>query len=164
MRAFLAYVVAVLVLVNLFGSREARAADAVSSHSAAVTAAPAAKMKAVVRAWNDRLDAGDNAGIARLFAVPALVIQGAYSYLLRTRAEVAEWFSLLPCAARIVSIAVRGRYATAVFRLANRGSTPCDAPGALAAARFEIVGGKIASWEQVPVPVPQPKAPSEPVA
>jgi len=47
---------------------------------------------------------------------------------------------------------VRGRYATAVFRLANRGSTQCDGPGTLAAARFTIVKGLITIWEQVPVP------------
>jgi hypothetical protein len=120
-------------------------------------------MKAVVRAWNARLNAGDNAGLARLFALPALVTQGPYTYRFRTRAIVAKWFSGLPCAGRVVSITVRGRYATAVFRLGNRGSTRCDAPGSLAAARFEIVGGKIASWEQVPVPA-TPNAPSGPIA
>jgi hypothetical protein len=42
-----------------------------------------------------------------------------------------------------------------VFRLGDRGKTSCDAPGTLAAARFEIVGGKIVRWEQVPVPAKQ---------
>ena len=55
----------------------------------------------------------------------------------------------------VVSVAIRGRYATVVFRLGDRGKTSCDAPGTLAAARFEIVDGKIVRWEQVPVPAKQ---------
>jgi len=110
------------------------------------------QMGAIVRAWSARLNANDNAGIARLFAVPATLIQGPYVYRLVTRRQIALWHSGLPCSGRIVSIAYRGRFATAVFRLGNRGATKCDQPGTLAAARFEIVGGKIVSWAQVPVP------------
>jgi hypothetical protein len=124
----------------------------------AAVSAPAQKrdnakqMKAIVRAWSNRLNASDNTGIARLFAVPALVIQAPYVYRLATRAEIASWYAGLPCAGHVISITVKGRYATAVFKLANRGTSPCDAPGTLAAARFEITRGKIISWEQVPVP------------
>ena len=81
-----------------------------------------------------------------------------------TRALVAKWYSLLPCSGRILSIAVSGRYATAVFRLGNRGSSPCDAPGTVATARFGIVKGKITSWEQVPVATKKPPAQSGPLA
>ncbi len=121
-------------------------------------------MKAVVHEWSVKLNAGDNAGVARLFALPTIVIQGPYAYRLRTRKQVALWHSGLPCSGRILSIAIHGRYADAVFRLGDRrGSSPCDAPGTLAAARFEIVEGKIVAWEQIPVPTKQP-APSGPVA
>ena len=54
-----------------------------------------------------------------------------------------------------------------VFLLADRGKTACDAPGTLAAALFEIVNGKIVSWEQIPVPVkkaPGAKTSTGPVA
>jgi hypothetical protein len=139
--------------------------------AAALVALPAAaqaartpaqrQMAAVVRQWSDRLNAGDNAGIARLFAVPALIVQGPYAYKLVSRKEVARWFSLLPCSGHVTRIVFAGRFATAVFRLGNRGASPCDAPGGLAAARFEIVHGKIASWVQVAVP---PKTASGPVA
>ena len=118
------------------------------------------RMKAIVRAWSDRLNARDNEGLASLYAVPAVVIQAPFLYRLRTRAEVASWYAGLPCAGHVVSITVRGRFATAVFRLANRGSSPCDAPGTLAAARFEIAHGKILSWEQVAVPKQKLKAPT----
>ena len=115
------------------------------------------QMRALVHAWSARLNANDNAGLARLFALPALVIQAPYAFKLRTRAEVAEWYAGLPCSGRVVSITVRGRYATAVFRLGNRGASACDAPGTLAAARFEIVNGKIRTWEQVAVPAAKQK-------
>jgi hypothetical protein len=47
---------------------------------------------------------------------------------------------------------VRGRFATAVFRLGDRRKSKCDAPGTLAAARFKIVRGKITIWQQVQPP------------
>ena len=117
------------------------------------------QMKAIVHAWSDRLNAGDNEGVAHLFKLPAILIQSV-GYRLTTYAQLTKWHSLLPCAGYITSISVKGRFATAVFRLGNRKGSKCDAPGALAAARFEIVDGKIASWQQVPVPEKQiPPAP-----
>jgi len=118
-------------------------------------------MTAVVIRWSAALNANDNAGISRLFRLPALIVQGPYAYRLESRHQVALWFSGLPCSGHLTRILFQGRYATAVFRLANRGKTKCDAPGSLAAARFEIVNGKIVSWVQVAVP---PKSGSGPVA
>ena len=123
---------------------------------------PSTKTEHLVRAWSARLNAGDNPGVARLFALPSIVVQGPYAYRLETRKQVALWHSGLPCAGHIVSVEIRGRFATAVFRLGNRGATRCDAPGTLAAARFEIVKGKIVQWVQVPVP--EDKADTGPVA
>jgi hypothetical protein len=111
-----------------------------------------AQMKHVVREWSAYLNAGDDAGEARLFALPATMIQGPYVYRLVSRAQVAAWHSGLPCSGRIVSIAVHGLHADAVFRLGNRVSSKCDAPGTLAAARFTFAGGKIAIWQQIPPP------------
>jgi hypothetical protein len=119
------------------------------------------RMAAIVLEWSTRLNANDNAGLARLYAVPAVIVQGPYAYRLVSRKQVARWYSLLPCAGHVTRIVFSGRYVTAVFRLGNRGKTRCDAPGGLAAARFEIVNGKIVSWVQVAVP---PKAGSGPVA
>jgi hypothetical protein len=110
------------------------------------------KMAAVVNEWSALLNTGDNAGLARLYAVPALIFQSPYEYRLTSRAQIARWYALLPCSGQVVSITFHGRYATAVFRLGNRGRTKCDGPGTLAAARFEIVNGKIRSWAQVAVP------------
>jgi hypothetical protein len=116
------------------------------------------EMEAIVLAWSARLNAGDNAGVARLFALPATIIQRPYLFRLKTGAQVAAWYAGLPCSGQVVSVTFRGRYATAVFKLGNRKSSKCDAPGALAAARFEIVRRKIVSWEQVAVPAKQPSA------
>ena len=86
------------------------------------------------------------------------MIQGEFIYKLATAGQIARWHAALPCSGRIVSIDVRGRFATAVFRLANRRTSKCDAPGTLAAARFTIVDGKIAVWRQVPPPSQGPAA------
>jgi hypothetical protein len=133
----------------------ALAVSALLAGPAQATAAkgtPPARMKAIVRAWSARLNAGDNAGVAKLFALPARMIQGPYVYRLTKRSQVALWHSSLPCSGHIISIRVRGRYATAVFILGNRQKSKCDGPGMLAAARFTIVRGKIVTWEQVAVP------------
>ena len=111
-----------------------------------------AQMRHVVREWSAYLNAGDNAGEARLFALPATMIQGPYAYRLVSRAQVAAWHSGLPCSGKIISIKVHGLQADAVFRLGNRVSSKCDAPGTLAAARFTFAGGKISIWQQIPPP------------
>jgi hypothetical protein len=113
------------------------------------------QMEAIVTKWSRRLNAGDNNGIAELFSVPATIIQAPYAYRLPNRHTIALWFAELPCSGRIESIRYSGDSATAVFVLGNRGSTRCDGPGTLAAARFEIIDGKITRWEQVPVPPKQ---------
>lgn len=116
------------------------------------------EMRAVVRAWSTRLNAGDLAGIAGLFRLPAYVAQGQTTYRLMTREDVRLWHSGLPCSGHIVSIEIDGRFATAVFRLGHGKRARCEAPGTLAAARFEIVRSKIRSWEQIPVPASDPPA------
>jgi hypothetical protein len=78
--------------------------------------------------------------------------QGSYVFLLDTRSQVARWHATLPCSGHIISISVKGRVATAIFRLGNRTTSKCDAPGSLAAARFTILAGQIVAWEQIPVP------------
>ena len=120
--------------------------------TAAGVDSPAAT-KRVVHAWSDRLNAYDNAGAARLFTRPAVFVQSAGALRLRTYADIALWHRLLPCAGKIVSISVKGEYATAVFVLANGKHRRCDAPGQKAAAVFRVHHGKIVSWEQIPVPL-----------
>ena len=109
-------------------------------------------MKAVVGAWTANLNAGNNAAEARLFSLPAVIalMGGPVGCYCLTSAEVARFHAQLPCAVKIVSIKVRGRYATAVFRLGDRETSKCDSPGgSLTAVRFTIVRGKITVWQQV---------------
>lgn len=127
--------------------------------SAEATDSPTAT-KRVVRAWSARLNAYDNAGVARLFAHPAVFVQGGAALRLETPAQIALWHRLLPCAGRIVSIDVDGELATAVFRLANGKHRHCDAPGQKAAAVFRVRHGKIVAWVQVPVPPPATSGPT----
>lgn len=109
-------------------------------------------MRRIVLTWTKLLNARDNDGIARLFRLPAVFVQGSDVYTLRTAAQVALWHDGLPCAGRVTSIHIAGTFATAVFVLSDRKGSRCDAPGGKAAARFNIVRGKIISWEQVAVP------------
>jgi hypothetical protein len=110
-------------------------------------------MKAVVRAWTANLNAENNGAEARLFSVPALItlMEGPYGCWCLTPAEVVQFHAQLRCSGEIVSIKVRGRYATAVFRLLrDRETSTCDSPpGSLTAVRFTIVRGKITAWEQI---------------
>ena len=56
-------------------------------------------MGAVIQAWSARLNRNDNMGLAELYALPTIIVQSPYAYRLKTRSQVARWFSLLPCAA-----------------------------------------------------------------
>ena len=113
----------------------------------------AEQMKAVVRVWNANVNAGNNAAEARLFSYPALIslMVGPYGCLCRTPAQVVQFHAQLPCTDKIVSIKIRGRYATVVLgHPGDRETSKCDVPpGALTAVRFTIVHGKITAWEQL---------------
>lgn len=54
----------------------------------------------VVRAWSERLNAYDNAAVARLFARPAVFVQGGSVLRLETRADIALWHRPLRARAR----------------------------------------------------------------
>lgn len=127
---------------------------AVPVAAAAEEDSPAAT-KRLVRAWSTRLNAYDNVGVAKLFARPAVFVQGGATLRLDTAADIALWHRLLPCAGRIVSITVKGELATAIFVLASGKNRRCDAPGAKAAAVFRVHNGKIVAWAQIPVPAPK---------
>ena len=112
----------------------------------------------VVRAWSKALNANHNDAAARLFAPNARVLQGGYELLLKTHAVAAAFNAGLPCSGRILELRVHGNSVLATFRLGERPKHRCDAPGQKAAAVFVVRHGKIALWEQVPVPAPGPTA------
>jgi hypothetical protein len=146
MRLFVAAVAFALVVAGC-------GASAKPHHAAPPQESQADRMKAVVRAWTANLNADNNAAEPRLFSYPATIslMAGPYGCYCLTPAEVASFHEQLLCSAKIVSIKVRGRYATAVFRMgSDRLASKCDAPlGALTGVRFTIVRGKITVLKQV---------------
>ncbi len=127
---------------------------AVGVHGVSAATTP----KSVVRAWSAALNANDNERAAKLFARNARVIQPGIDVPLTTHKLAVLFNDSLPCAGRIVSIAVKGNRATATFVLGQRPKHRCDAPGAKAAALFVVRAGKIVLWQQVPVPAGKPTA------
>ena len=109
-----------------------------------------ASPESVVRAWNEALNSGDNEAAAKLFATGAKVIQAGREYTLRDRETAIAFNESLPCSGEIVAIKTQGDTVTATFALADRGTSPCDAPGAEVTAVFQIRDGKIVVWEQLP--------------
>jgi hypothetical protein len=128
-------------------------ASAKPHHAAPPQPSQADRMKAVVRAWNANLNAENNVAEVRLFSRPALIslMAGPYGCWCLTAADVLQFHVQLLCSAKIVSIKVRGRYATAVFgRFGDRVTSKCDEPGgALTGVRFTIVRGKITVLKQM---------------
>jgi len=132
-------------------------AAAGSGAGQATTGAPSPTV--VVRAWSKALDANDNAAAGRLFAKNAHIIQPpVVDGLLATSALATAFNDSLPCAGRIVRMAMKGDTVVATFVLGRRPKHTCDAPGQQAAALFVVRKGKIVLWEQVAVP----KAPKPP--
>jgi len=112
--------------------------------------------EAVVREWSDALNAGDNERAADLFAEGAQVVQGNSVVLLRTHADAVDFNSALPCSGKIVDVTTHDDTATATFRLGDRETSRCDAPGEEAVAAFKVVRGRIVLWHQLPTPAPTP--------
>ena len=118
-------------------------------------------MRLVVRRWAANLDAENNAGEGRLFRYPVMIetgpgLFGVGQCWCLTRSAVFEFHADIPCGVKIVSIGVRRRYATAVFRLGDRltskcssAPTPMDLTGWFTAVRFTIVRGKITVLKQI---------------
>jgi hypothetical protein len=128
-------------------------ASAKPHHAAPPQQLQAERMKAVVRGWTANVNAGNSAAQARLFSIPAQIsmMGGPYGCWCLTKAQVVQWHAQLPCSGEIVWIKVRGRYATAVFRLGERETeiSDCVDAGTLTATRFTIVRGKITALEQM---------------
>lgn len=147
MRLFVAAVVAFALVLAGCG------ASAKPHHAAPAQPSQAERMKAVVRAWNAKVNAENNVAAARLFSHPALIslMAGPYGCYCLTLADVVRFHTQLLCSVKIVSIKVRGRYVTAVFgRFGDRVTSKCNEPGAaLTGVRFTIVRDKITVLKQM---------------
>jgi hypothetical protein len=119
---------------------------------------------AVIRAWADTLRAGDVAGAAHWFGVPAVVQNGTPPITLRTPAAVRLFNDSLPCGAVLVHIRVAGPYTVGIFKLTNRPGGDCgNGVGAAAATAFRIRSGKIVEWRRVEIPQEENAPPSQSV-
>lgn len=107
----------------------------------------------VIRGWVDTLRAGNVAGAAGYFAVPAIVQNGTPLIKLRTRGQVRLFNAALPCGAKLLRTFRSGRYVAATFRLTKRPGGDCGkGTGTEAATAFVIRAGKIVEWRRVPLP------------
>ena len=107
---------------------------------------------AVVRAWTAALNRSDNEAAANLFAKNAVVIQNGLKLVLFNHHIAVLWMEGLPCSGRLIHVMVTQNIADAIFVLGSRKGIKCDAPGVKARAAFVVRNGKIALWEQLPVP------------
>jgi limonene-1,2-epoxide hydrolase len=149
--------------VNRFLALAALLVAALAGSEAATAAHGTASPAAVARAWSKALNENDNVAAARLFAHNARVVQPGLDGLLSSQKLAVEFNSGLPCAGKIVAIAVHGERAVATFVLGQRPKHHCTAPGVKAAALFVVHDGKITLWQQVAVPNPSPNA-NKPIA
>jgi hypothetical protein len=81
-------------------------------------------MEAIVRAWSRFLNAGDNAGAARLFQPGAVIVQGDRRGQFDTYEVLERWHAGLPCSGTIVSLAFESEFVVAVFELGSSGRCP----------------------------------------
>ncbi len=108
---------------------------------------------AVVRAWTEALNAGDNEAAGALFAPDAFAVQGGRRIPLPDLAAATRFTASLPCSGVIIDLTASDDVVTAVFELGHRATSQCDAPpGTLAAAAFLVEDGSIRGWRTVPVP------------
>ena len=110
----------------------------------------------VIRGWADALRHGHVAAAARFFHVPSIFFTGNGPAIeLASAGEVREANASLPCGAKLIAVARRGRYVNALFRLTNRagpgGQDGCG-PGIGETARtdFLIRHGLIIEWLRAP--------------
>jgi hypothetical protein len=116
-------------------------------------------------------------GAASYFALPSVMVNGtdaagqALVITIGNRAQAEAANASLPCGARLISAARRGRYVNALFRLTGRsgpGGTDCGSgAGSTARTNFVIAHGLIVEWIRAPdqpgdnpgAPVPTPATP-----
>ena len=118
---------------------------------------PTAGEVRVIRRWADALRTGHVNQAARLFSVPAVVLDGTNPRRrLPDLAAIRNFNRGLPCGARLVETERgEGSFVIATFRLTQRtgpGARPCTGEGNLAATAFLIENRRIVQWLRAPDP------------
>jgi hypothetical protein len=114
--------------------------------------------EAVVRAWSDAVNTGENDRAASQLGRGAIVIQGADERVLHTQADAVAWNQALPCASLVMKIQTHKDIVTATFRLGDRGvKGSCAAAGGTATIEFEVRHNLIVFLRQLSsTPPPSP--------
>lgn len=95
--------------------------------------------EAVVRAWSDAVNSGDNERAAKLLAPGAIAIQGTQEHVLRQYADAVDWNAAQPCARLVRSILTHGDIVTATFLLRDRAAKGgCARAGGTETTEFEV--------------------------
>jgi hypothetical protein len=134
------------------GRPTAPAASATATTAPATPRVPSGPPTAarVIRRWADTLRAGNEAGAAALFALPAIIQTDPAQPAVKvtSRDEVLAFNHALPCGAIVLRTERRGAYVETLFRLVQRPGATCDGPGQTARAAFRIRDGKITEWRR----------------
>lgn len=95
--------------------------------------------EAIVRAWGDAVNSGDNERAAKLLADDAIIVWGAEDRVLREEADAVAWNAARRCSGLVQSITTHGDIVTATFQLdhrRDRGS--CPTAGGTETVEFEV--------------------------
>lgn len=113
--------------------------------------------EAVVRAWSDAVNTGENERAADLLGRGAIVIQGAREQVLSTQADAVAWNHGLTCTSEVVRIQTHRDIVTTTFRLGDRGDEgSCATAGGTATVEFEVRHDRIVFLRQLSSTPPPP--------
>lgn len=105
--------------------------------------------EAVVRAWSDAVNTGDDARAASQLARGAIVIANGRTLTLKTAADAEAWSRSLRCAGIVRSLATHKDIVTVTFLLSDRGTITCPGAGGTATDEFEVRSRRIVFFRQL---------------
>jgi hypothetical protein len=106
--------------------------------------------EAVIRAWSDALNAGEDERAAAFFADGARIVQGLRSFRLEDTEEALRFARSLPCGSEIVALESSGDRLEATIELTPRPGRRCDGPGTRTGLIVRVHEGRIVLWHEVP--------------
>lgn len=99
--------------------------------------------EAVVRAWSDAVNMGEDESAAKLLARGAIVVEGTRETVLGTTAEAVAWNEARRCGGLPQKVQTHADIVTVTFRLEHRTEGSCADHGASATYEFEVRKGRI---------------------
>ena len=99
--------------------------------------------EAVVRAWSDAVNTGQDERAAQLLAKGAIAIRGTSETVLRDEAQATAWNQAQRCAGLPQKVQTHADIVTVTFALRDREQGSCTARGGTATWEFEVRKGRI---------------------